>query len=88
MHVEKIFKNLIEKKGKKDEVKEVEEEHVKPTRPISSYIFYSGEMIPKLKKDEGITHREAMSKAGELWHTLSEDVKAKYVKMNEDDIKR
>lgn len=43
-----------------------EDNTMKPTRALSAYIFYSNETVPKLKK-EGIDHRAAMSKAGELW---------------------
>jgi len=46
---------------------------VKPTRAISSYIFFSNEMVPKIKADEGITHKEAMSKAGETWRGYTDE---------------
>ena len=41
-----------------------------------------------MKADEGLTHREAMSKAGEMWHKMSEAEKKKYDEMHEQDKKR
>jgi len=75
------------KKGKK--AKEEEDDgKLKPTRPTAAYIFFSTEMVPKLKKDEGIAHRDAMSKAGALWNELTEEKKAPYNKMHDEDVKR
>ncbi len=74
------------KKGKKEEKED--DGVVKPARPSGAYIFFSGEMIPKIKADEGLSHRDAMGKAGKLWNELSEEKKAPYNKMNEDDKKR
>ncbi|CDW84813.1 UNKNOWN [Stylonychia lemnae] len=75
-------------KGKKDEASEPEEEKLKPTRAISSYIYFSNEMVPKIKKDDGLSHKEAMSKAGELWGKLSADDKKPFDKLHDDDVKR
>ena len=57
-------------KGKKtkEESKVKKSDSVKPTRALSAYIFYSQEMVRKLKEENGITHKEAMQKAGELWN--------------------
>lgn len=74
------------KKGKK--AAEEDDGKLKPTRPNSAYIFYSLEAIPKLKKEEGVAHKDAMSKAGALWNELSEEKKAPYVKKHEEDVKR
>lgn len=58
------------KKGKKsskeeEEKKVAEEDHsIKPTRPIGAYIFYSNVNVPKIKEKEGLSHKEAMGKAG------------------------
>ena len=57
-------------------------------RPLSAYIFFSNEMVPKVKAEEGISHREAMSRAGELWGKLSDADKKKYDEMNAADKKR
>ena len=61
---------------------------MKPTRACSAYIYFSGEMIPKLKADEGVAHKDAMARAGKLWNELSEDKRGPYNKMHDDDVKR
>lgn len=33
-------------------------------------------MVPKIKKDEGLAHKDAMSRAGELWGKLTEEEKS------------
>ena len=76
------------KKGKKEEEKKVEDNTLKPTRPSSAYIFFSNEMVPKIKADEGIPHRDAMAKAGKLWQELSEEKKKPYNDKNEEDKQR
>eukprot|EP00347_Sterkiella_histriomuscorum_P007433 403348940 len=78
------------KKGKKDEAKEEEDDEpvMKPTRAISGYIFFSNEMVPKIKVDEGIPHKQAMSRAGEIWKGYSDEEKKKYEKMHEKDQER
>ena len=76
------------KKGKKDTKKEEEEHVTKPTRALSSYIFYSSAIIPKLKQDEGISHKDAMAKAGMLWNKLSDEEKKVYNKMHDEDVLR
>lgn len=75
------------KKGKKA-AEEEDDGKLKPSRPNSAYIFFSTEIIPKLKKDEGIAHKDAMSKAGALWNELTEEKKAPYNKMHDEDVKR
>jgi hypothetical protein len=50
------------KKGGKD--KAAEEDVLKPSRPISAYIYYSNANVPKIKEQEGCSHKEAMSKCG------------------------
>ena len=75
------------KKGKKSVEPEVEEA-VKPTRPISTYIYFSNAMVPKLKEEHKIAHKDAMAKAGELWGTLSEEEKKPYEKKHQDDVAR
>jgi hypothetical protein len=61
---------------------------VKPTRALSAYIFFSNEMIPKLKESEGITHQQAMGRAGEEWKKLDDKAREKYEKLHEQDQKR
>jgi len=53
---------LVDKK--KEVAKEEEDTSLKPTRPISSYIFFSNVTVPKVKKDEGVAHKDAMARAG------------------------
>ncbi len=67
---------------------ESDEDVVKPTRAIAAYIFYTTEMVPKIKADEGIAHKDAMAKAGKLWNDLSEEKKAPYNKKHDEDVKR
>ena len=84
------FKNcgfIEKKKGEEEEPKAVEDA-IKPTRAISAYIYFSNEMVPKIKKDEGISHKQAMSRAGEMWGQIDEAEKAKFNKMHDDDVKR
>jgi hypothetical protein len=45
-------------------------------------------MVPKIKKDEGCTHKEAMSKAGEMWGKMTADEKKPYDKLHEADVAR
>ena len=67
------------KKGKKDVEEEAHKEELdKIKNPSSSYIFYSNEMVPKLKADRGISHRDAMKACGELWGKLTDNEKKKY----------
>ena len=61
---------------------------MKPTRALSSYIFFSNQEIPKIVTGQGITHKEAMKVVGAMWGGLKEEQKAPYIKMHEDDKKR
>lgn len=45
-------------------------------------------MVPKIKADEGIPHKQAMSRAGEIWGQLSDDEKKKYTDLHDEDVKR
>ena len=58
---------------------------MKPTRPLASYIFFSNENVPKIKSETGCGHKEAMTKAGELWGKMNDKEKAPYIKKNELD---
>lgn len=77
---------LSEKKKKEEEEEEYQGAH--PTRALSAYIFFSNEMIPKLKKEEGVPHKDAMSRAGEEWRKIDAKAKEKYDKMHDEDVKR
>lgn len=76
MEIGKLAKT--QKKGAKavEEDKEIEEdEKLKPTRALSSYIFFANDRVPGIKQTENLTHLKAMSRAGELWNGLSEQEK-------------
>jgi hypothetical protein len=45
-------------------------------------------MIPKLKAEEGIAHKDAMAAAGKRWGELTEEQKKPYEKKHEEDVKR
>ena len=60
-------KNKEEKKGKKEK-KEVDP--AKPKKAIGAYFFFSNETVPKLKQEQGISHKDAMSAAGKLWNSV------------------
>ena len=82
---------FIEKKGKKDETKDDEEEvaaGVQPSRALNAYMFFSNEMIPKIKVDEGLSHKDAMSRSGQMWQQMSDDDKKPYNEKHEKDVKR
>ena len=60
----------------------------KPPKAIIAYLYFQNETIPKIRAEEGVTYREAMVKAGELWQTLSEIDKELYNKMHLQDVIR
>lgn len=78
------------KKGAKKEKDEAPEEdqYIQPTRPIAAYIYFSTENVPKIKADEGVDHRTAMKRAGEIWAKMSDAEKKRYNELNERDQKR
>jgi hypothetical protein len=59
-------------------VETAEEKAAKPTRALSSYIFFSNEMVPKVKAEEGVQHKDAMKRCGEIWATYGDEEKKKY----------
>jgi hypothetical protein len=76
------------KSGKKAKKAEKEEDVGKPTRALSAYIYFSNETVPKLKQDEGIAHKDAMGKAGQIWNTLTDDKKKKFDELHDADVQR
>jgi hypothetical protein len=76
---------FIEGKKQGKEEKKKDDNTVKPTRPIGAYFFFSNEFVPKIKKDEGISHRDAMSKCGAAWNQMSEKEKAPYEELHKKD---
>lgn len=77
-----------QRKSLKDEHVEAEDSSKKPTKAVSAYLYYSNETIPKIKQDEGISHREAMGKAGKIWSDLTEEEKKPYDELHHQDVKR
>jgi len=69
---------------KKKPVK-VEDNTVKPTKPLSAYIFFSTQEVPKIVKEQQIPHKDAMKVAGANWGKLTEEEKAPFLKKHEDD---
>lgn len=61
-----------EKKQKSGKQKEEKVKEVKPPKALNAYFFFSGEYLPKLKAEEGLSHREAMVRAGADWAKMSE----------------
>ena len=82
--------NVILGKAKKPKSEEQTKDEgvVKPKRPLSTYLYFAQETITKLKKDEGMDHKTAFSKAGELWQALPAEKRGKWEKLNADDKKR
>ena len=66
--------SLTEEKPKKGKVGKIVEEPkgLQPTRPLTSYIFFSNEEVPKVVTSQGCSHKEAMKIVGAKWGTLTE----------------
>ena len=78
-----------EEKKKKSGKEKSDDGVLKPTRTLSSYIFYTKERVPEIKKkNPSMKHTEAMSQAGADWNKLSEAQKKPYEDMNKEDAKR
>lgn len=45
-------------------------------------------MVPKVKADEGVDHRTAMSRVGELWGQAKDEDKKKFNDLHDKDVKR
>ena len=58
---------------------------VQPTRPLTAYIFFSNEEVPKIVKSQGVSHKDAMRICGGKWNELKDDQKAPYMKKHEQD---
>ena len=57
-------KSSIAKVEKKAQMMKEAEKAAKPSRPVTSYIYFATEYVPQVKQAEGCSHREAMVKAG------------------------
>lgn len=54
---------------------------VLPKKPLSAYLFFTTDQVNKIKEKLKCTHTEAMKKAGEIWNTMNEKERKKYVDM-------
>jgi hypothetical protein len=60
-------------------------EGLQPTRPLTGYIFFSNEEVPRFVTSQGCSHKEAMKLAGAKWGELTAEQKAPYQKKYEQD---
>lgn len=78
--------SMTEEKPKGKFGKIVEKPEVlQPTRPLTGYIFFSNEEVPKFVTSQGCSYKEAIKQAGAKWGELSAEQKAPYQKMYEQD---
>lgn len=61
---------------------------VKPTRPLSAYICFSNDMVPKFKAEKGCSHQEAMKLAGAKWKELTKAELEPYEKQHQVHVER
>ena len=47
---------------------------------IGAYFFFSNDVVPKIKEELKVTHREAMIEAGKRWAVITDKDKEQYVK--------
>ena len=82
----KAAMSMTEEKPKGKFGKIVEKpEGLQPTRPLTGYIFFSNEEVPKFVTSQGCSHKEAMKMVGAKWGELSVEQKAPYQKKYEQD---
>ena len=60
----------------------------KPINARTAYSYYMNEIVTILKLDEGINHRQAMSKAGINWNEMTDDEKKNYNDQHDADKNR
>ncbi|GMH59001.1 hypothetical protein TrST_g10260 [Triparma strigata] len=72
--------------GKKEKKQKKEKDPNAPKKAKSAYIYFTGAKRVELKESEPeLKQTEILKKCGELWKSISEDEKAVYVKMAEED---
>ena len=96
-------KKDAKKGGKKDETKknakadkendkESEEKDkkdpAKPKKPLTTYLIYTNEAIPRLKEEKGMDHKHAFSEAAAEWKNLTEEEKAPYIAIQAEGVKK
>ena len=78
--------SMTEEKPKSRFGKIVEKpEGLQPTRPLTGYIFFSNEEVPKFVTSQGCSYKEAIKQAGAKWGELTAEQKAPYQKKYEQD---
>ena len=64
-------------------------EELKPKKPRSAYIFFSKETVKRLlEENPDMPMTECAKKAGTMWAEYSEDDKARFFKMQMEDVER
>lgn len=74
-------------KGEKTKKKK-ESDPNKPKRPVTAFLLYSNDELPKLReklKGQGVSHRDMMVKLGAMWTALPVEQKQKYIELGERD---
>jgi hypothetical protein len=68
---------------------EVEDDSkMKPPRVLTPYIFFTTDVVPKIRAEKNCSNVDAMREAGARWNQLSEEGKAPYVeKTNKDKVR-
>ena len=79
----KVSKSKEESKKKGEKEKKIEDDVVKPTRALGSYIYFSNDNLQKIKARDNCDHKEAMRKAGAEWNAMSEEEKSPYEKLHQ-----
>lgn len=64
------------------------EDQLKPTKPISAYIYFAVENIPKIKKELGVDQKAAMAEAGARWRKILPAERELYDKKHASDRSR
>jgi hypothetical protein len=59
-----------------------------PKRPAGAYILYNTATVAKLKEEEGLDHKAAFARSGQLWATMDEAARAPWEKENLKDVER
>ena len=55
---------------------------------IGTYIYFNTATTKRLKEEEGLSHKEAFAKAGQLWQTATEEQKKPFEELHQEDVKR
>ena len=61
---------------------------MKPPKVQTAYLYYNIVTCKKLKEDEGLPHKDAFKKVGELWGKMTDEDKKPYKELEEKDRER